>query len=342
MTPPSAGLMAPTHALSAGDRTPNFVLPDSTGAFRMFYERVQGRPAVLLFAEDVAAPLTDAVKALAGAGVDVFCIVRETSGAGVDAELWVDPARKISEALLAQTGLGGLAALQDGAVAALLLDENQRLLATAAGAGADLAHRVRNAAAAHPERGAAELRRQTAPVLTIPRLLDAEMCAALIRLFLAGDAGEGTVASVVGDAEVSRVHHVRKKRLDMSIADRETNLILQNTIGRRIAPELEKAFNFSGFKFDRFLLCSYDAARADRFRLHRDNLAPSTKDRRFAITLNLNGDSYEGGELVFPEYGPDRYKPGDGGAVIFSCSLLHEALPVTKGVRYALLTFLRS
>ena len=31
----------------------------------------------------------------------------------------------------------------------------------------------------------------------------------------------------------------------------------------------------------------------------------------------------------------------NGGAVVFSCSLLHEALPVTKGVRYALLTFLR-
>ena len=60
------------------------------------------------------------------------------------------------------------------------------------------------------------------------------------------------------------------------------------------------------------------------------------------MTLNLNGDQYEGGELTFPEYGPDLYKPGDGGAVIFSCSLLHEALPVTEGTRYALLTFLRA
>ena len=48
------------------------------------------------------------------------------------------------------------------------------------------------------------------------------------------------------------------------------------------------------------------------------------------------------GELVFPEYGPDRYKPDDGGAVIFSCSLIHEALAVTRGRRFALLTFLRT
>ncbi len=34
------------------------------------------------------------------------------------------------------------------------------------------------------------------------------------------------------------------------------------------------------------------------------------------------------------------YKPPTGGAVVFCCSLLHEATPVTKGVRYAFLPFL--
>ena len=60
------------------------------------------------------------------------------------------------------------------------------------------------------------------------------------------------------------------------------------------------------------------------------------------MTLNLNSEDYEDGELVFPEYGPERYKPASGGAVIFSCSLIHEALPVSRGRRFALLTFLRS
>ena len=69
---------------------------------------------------------------------------------------------------------------------------------------------------------------------------------------------------------------------------------------------------------------------------------PSLKDRRFALTLNLNTEEYEGGELIFPEYGPHKYRPSSGGAVVFSCSLLHEALPVTKGRRFALLTFLRA
>ena len=49
---------------------------------------------------------------------------------------------------------------------------------------------------------------------------------------------------------------------------------------------------------------------------------------------------YEGGDLRFPEFGPRTYRPPTGGAVVFCCSLLHEATPVTKGRRYAVLPFL--
>ena len=47
------------------------------------------------------------------------------------------------------------------------------------------------------------------------------------------------------------------------------------------------------------------------------------------MTLNLNTGGYEGGALWFPEFGRQLYAPEAGGAVVFSCSLLHEALPVT-------------
>ncbi len=56
--------------------------------------------------------------------------------------------------------------------------------------------------------------------------------------------------------------------------------------------------------------------------------------------MNLNSDQYEGGELMFPEYGRTMFKPPVGGAAVFSCSLLHQAMPVTKGKRYAFLPFL--
>ena len=68
--------------------------------------------------------------------------------------------------------------------------------------------------------------------------------------------------------------------------------------------------------------------------------SPGTAERRFAVTINLN-DDYDGGGVVFPEYGPDHYRPEAGGILIFSCSLIHEALPVTRGRRFALLNFAR-
>jgi predicted 2-oxoglutarate/Fe(II)-dependent dioxygenase YbiX len=83
----------------------------------------------------------------------------------------------------------------------------------------------------------------------------------------------------------------------------------------------------------------YDAAEGAHFRAHRDNTAKGTAHRRFAVSINLN-DGYDGGELWFPEFGPRRYRPPAGGAVVFSFSLLHEATRVTRGVRYATLPFL--
>jgi predicted 2-oxoglutarate/Fe(II)-dependent dioxygenase YbiX len=65
-----------------------------------------------------------------------------------------------------------------------------------------------------------------------------------------------------------------------------------------------------------------------------------TEHRRFALTLNLNSGDYEGGYLRLPEYGPQLYAPAAGGAVVFSCSLLHLATPVRKGRRFVVVGFL--
>ena len=57
------------------------------------------------------------------------------------------------------------------------------------------------------------------------------------------------------------------------------------------------------------------------------------------MTINLNTGDYEGGAVEFPEYGDKTYRPPRGGAIVFSCSLLHEATDVTRGSRYAVLCF---
>lgn len=84
----------------------------------------------------------------------------------------------------------------------------------------------------------------------------------------------------------------------------------------------------------------YDSVTSAHFNAHRDNTTKGTAHRRFAVTINLDADAYEGGDLSFPEFGSRRYRAATGGAVVFSCSLMHKVDPVIAGRRFAFLPFL--
>jgi predicted 2-oxoglutarate/Fe(II)-dependent dioxygenase YbiX len=114
---------------------------------------------------------------------------------------------------------------------------------------------------------------------------------------------------------------------------------LSAIIGRAVMPEIRKAFAFHATRFEGFKIACYAATTGGFFRRHRDNLTPETAHRAFALTLNLN-DGYQGGQLRFPEYGNQLYRPEAGGALIFSCSHLHEVVDMTEGRRFVLLSFL--
>jgi len=130
-----------------------------------------------------------------------------------------------------------------------------------------------------------------------------------------------------------------KRNQEHVIRDPELQRVVVQQIGPRVVNEIQKVFNYRHpLRFEMLTVLSYDASRQDFFGPHRDNLR-SEQRRRFALSLNLN-DGYEGGELVFPEYGPHRFAPPKGAGAVFSCELLHQALPVTKGRRFVLTTFM--
>src|SRR5262245_348104 len=134
--------------------------------------------------------------------------------------------------------------------------------------------------------------------------------------------------------------HGHKRRSDYDITDQAVIRAAQARLHRRLVPEIKKAFQFDATRIERHVVACYDATSGGHFRAHRDNTTRGTAHRRFAVTINLNSEEYEGGDLCFPEFGPRTYRAPTGGAVVFSCSLLHEARPVTKGKRYAFLPFL--
>lgn len=178
-----------------------------------------------------------------------------------------------------------------------------------------------------------------APVLLVPNVLEPQICADLIAVWH----DQGSVETGVEQTQDGRRQDTltpdRKRRRDHIVMDQALLKLLTSTIGRRIMPEVRKAFAFKATRFEGFKIVCYDAAAGGFFHAHRDNLSPSTAHRRFALTLNLNED-YEGGHLKFPEYGPHLYRPEQGNALLFSCSHLHEVTKVNKGRRFALLSFL--
>ncbi len=178
-----------------------------------------------------------------------------------------------------------------------------------------------------------------APVLVLPRVLEPALCGRLVALYEAGGGAESGFMVERGGRTVGVYDDSRKRRRDQPIGDEALREAIRARIGRRIAPEMRKAFQFDPTRIERYIVACYDGASGGHFRAHRDNTTPATAHRRFAVTINLN-DGFEGGELWFPEFGPRRFRPPAGGAVVFSCSLLHEARPVTAGRRYALLPFL--
>lgn len=177
-----------------------------------------------------------------------------------------------------------------------------------------------------------------APVLIVPRVFERELCQELIAFYEArGGAPSGVMRQVEG--RTIGVLDDFKSRRDVTVDDPALRQRLMRKLTRSLAPEMAKVFQFQATRIERYIIACYDAQEGGYFRPHRDNETLGTAHRRFACSINLNADAFEGGDLRFPEFGPRTYRPPTGGAVIFSCSLQHEATPVTRGRRYAFLPF---
>ncbi|HEY4126568.1 MAG TPA: 2OG-Fe(II) oxygenase [Gammaproteobacteria bacterium] len=329
--------------LLPGDRIPDFSRPDASGKPRFFYDVHHGQPVVLF----VCGRATDAATR-----ADLAALARPD-------QLWGEVSRVAlvqgtpAELLAFGKDLGGnvLLLADDGpltqhlvgapptAVIALTLDDNLRIVERMGRSGdaGEFAHRVAHAYADRPVPVARTFQRQ-APVLFIPRVFDAAFCDGLIAHFEETGGTPSGTAYMEGDKALWKPDPSVKMRRDVYLESGPWLERVRDALVRRVLPEIQRCFNFQVSQHEVFKLIRYDAG-AGYFNAHRDNESRDTQHRRFAMTLNLNTGAYDGGELRFPEFGPDLYVPERGSAVIFSCSLLHEVTPVTRGSRYGLLGF---
>jgi peroxiredoxin/predicted 2-oxoglutarate/Fe(II)-dependent dioxygenase YbiX len=178
-----------------------------------------------------------------------------------------------------------------------------------------------------------------APVLVLPNVFEKAFCDHLIGLYEANGGEESGFMREVDGKTVGITDYSHKRRADFLITDEAIVAETQNRIRRRVVPEIRKVHQFTVTRMERYLVGCYDSATGGHFNAHRDNTTKGTAHRRFAVSINLNSE-FEGGEVSFPEYGRRSFKPPPGGAVVFSCSLLHAVSQVTAGKRYAFLPFL--
>jgi hypothetical protein len=176
------------------------------------------------------------------------------------------------------------------------------------------------------------------PILIVPRVFPADFCRHLIGLFEANGGEETGVISQTGEKTETILRRDIKRRRDYGIEDAALIERIKTMLKRHLVPEIARAFQFQVSHVERHIVSRYAASERGHFRPHRDNHAMGTAHRRFAATINLNSD-FEGGALSFPEFGTRQFKAPEGGAIVFSCSLMHAVSEMTRGLRYAYLPF---
>lgn len=330
--------------LERGDRVPNFFLPDQRDVVINLADKARGGPVfVLLFPtqKDPGAmaefqAMCEAAPAMLDAGVHLFAIcadpmplVQKLAAAhGPDFFVLSDADKKTATRFGARGKLIGFVCDGNQRVMSVLKPGDTPIAMRAADEIASMEKATPTPAALHP------------PILVLPDVFSPDFCKWLIEQFeTRGNEPSGTLRMSEGQM-VHDTSGQNKRRRDHHVVDKDLLDAIGSRIERRVLPEIQRAFHCPIRFVEEFKIVRYDADVGGFFRPHRDNTSVGTAHRRFAMTLNLNTEDHEGGELRFPEYGQASYRPRTGEAAIFSCNLLHEATDVTRGKRYVLLSFM--
>jgi peroxiredoxin/predicted 2-oxoglutarate/Fe(II)-dependent dioxygenase YbiX len=331
----------------AGDIAPRCVLPALDSAeVDLYSDEITGNPIVMVFCPKFTSPVREALggfrgrlEQFAGAGARLFAVTLERAIAAKAQAIPFPVLLDKNERVFRDFGVN-----RHHLPTTVLLRPNHHVLAIIKGPSETQAPE----ALALVQQITAERRpllmAPHAPVLIIPDVLSQEDCRYLItvfetrgRVFL--ELGPG-IDYVGTDYKMRVPEHGRHDRIDHWIVENDTSALLDHRLVNRVIPEIAKAFHYKITRNERMRIGCYEGSRGGKLHGHRDNFDPSTAYRRFAMSVNLNTGEFEGGELRFPEYGDQRYRPVTGSAIVFSSSLLHEALHVTSGRRFVLLAFL--
>jgi peroxiredoxin len=331
----------------AGDIAPRCVLPALDGAdVDLYSDEITGNPIVIVFCPKFAPPVREVLagfrarlEQFVGAGGRLFGVTLERAAAAKAQALPFPVLLDMDGRVFHEFGVN-----RQHLPTTVVLRPNHHVLAIMKGTSETQAADALALVQQITAESCPLLMAPHAPVLIIPDVLSREDCRYLITVFetrgkVFFDLGPG-IDYMGTDYKMRVPEHGRRDRIDHWIVDNDTSTLLDHRLVNRVIPEIAKAFHYRITRNERMRIGCYEGSRGGKLHGHRDNFDPSTAYRRFAMSVNLNTEEFEGGELRFPEYGGQRYCPDTGTAIVFSSSLLHEALHVTSGRRFVLLAFL--
>jgi len=353
---------APKTGIQVGDHFPPFEAMSAEGKpVKLDDDALAGRPRLIVFLRDPDAPeAAAALRRLAvwtehldALGCRVFVVLPLPPAAakakaavlGLRFGILCDPESKAARALTPF-----LMEAAGPPLASLLLRPNRQVQAVL-GAEADDHGDI---ACAYVEKLSHERawRLHTgpaAPVLFVPDVFSPADCQHLMTVFaMQGNeyvaAGHGTQGRTQ-DYKMRIPDYGRNDRIDHWVVTPETTEFIADRLFARVAPVVQRAFHYRLTRYERFRIARYEASDDAKGIVgaahgHRDNTEAAVAHRRFACSVNLNAEAHEGGGIVFPEFCGTEYAPRTGEAVVFSSSLLHQVMPVRRGTRFTLLSFL--
>jgi peroxiredoxin len=345
----------PRRPLEAGDIAPRFSWPDGDGgSIDPHGDRLAGKPLLIAFCPDLGSDessrlltaMQQAHDRMTALGAGLYAVTPASASVnqavaaslGLRFALLSDPAGESFQAY-------GLAAADaDPAPAVFLLGRNQHLLLAARGMADNPVARSLERLEALAVLDRSQVMAPHPPVLILPDVFSPADCQHLMSIFALQ--GNVWIEPSHGDQDMAddykmRVHdYGRMDRIDHFVMTPKNRQFIGARLQARLFPEIRKAFQYRITRYEPYRIACYEGERGGEMHGHRDDSLPVVAHRRFAVSVNLNTEDFEGGALRFPEFGDQRYRPATGAALVFSCSLLHEALPVTQGRRFVVLGFL--
>ena len=127
-----------------------------------------------------------------------------------------------------------------------------------------------------------------------------------------------------------------------SVRDSEVAMVEIDWIKTKIESFLKKEIQFKGYELDEieeFQFTKY--TKGGHYDWHTD-IGLNFKYRFCSIVLQLN-DGYEGGQLLYKNHDSTEieFEKGIGNLFIFSSSVTHKVNPISEGIRYSLVSWIK-